>query len=287
MRIRIAVLIFLMVISVTQCKEIIGGYPVTPGSGEAGKADSFSPPSINDRTIRDYRDPSQYSSSPFKITRPTSNSNSNNNGADSVSTTTATMVFQMTGDVNGNGSFNEWKEVRDIAGLKAKQASNSANGSVLISNRMAVLKDLSGVGGGFVVSRDTVFFKGRSFLDRESYSNNGDLVQNRFRSGLIFKESIYFGSNSNASSYVLGYSMQNLTERKTTYDLTTKFVGTSSFLARFQNETEIAEDYAGQMEINTSLSNIKRYNRTLFADLWLPCYDCSGYDPDLSRQIVT
>ena len=232
---------------------------------------------INDRVLRDYRDPSQYSTPPYKIpTRPTTetpNTGDNTNDTGSLTSTTSTIVFEMTSDVNGNGSFNEWKAARDIAGLNTKEKSSSLNGNGVLSSRMAIFKDLSGLGAGFVVSRNSVFFEGRSYSDLESYSNNGNLIQNRFQSGNIYKDSTFFGSySSNSSSDEYNTSAWKVMQ--TSYDLTTRFVGTSSFSAHLQNETDIVEDYAGLMAINISLSDASRYNRTTTAEAWLPCNDC-------------
>jgi hypothetical protein len=276
MRACIIILIFLLVISASQSKEIAEGQSkrITGVSGTEGIG-SYN--NINDRVLRDYRDPSQYYTPPYKIPpRPTPkppNPSDDINNTGSLSSTTSTVVFEMTSDVNGNGSFNEWKAARDISGLKAKEKSSSFNGDGVLSSRMAIFRDLTGLGAGYVVSRNSVFFKGRSYSDLESYSNNANLIQNRFQSSTIYKDSTFFGSYSNNSSSD-EYDTSGWRVMKTSYDLTTQFEGTSSFSAHFQNETEIVEDYAGLMAINISLSDVRRYNRTATAESWLSCDDC-------------
>jgi hypothetical protein len=282
MRAWIIILIFLMVISATQSKEITSGKSIMGVSGGEGIGSyrDIKNNYINDRILRDYRDPSQYSiPTPNKRPTPkTTDPGDDTNDTGSFSSTTDTVVFEMTSDVNGNGSFNEWKAVQDIAGLKTKVKSSSVNGSGVLSSRLAIFKDLTGLGAGFVVSRNSVFFEGRSYRDLESYSNNGNLIQNRFQSGYIYKDSTFFGRySSNLSSDE--YNTSTWKFMQTSYDLTTRFVGTSSFSAHFRNETEmneteIVEDYAGMMAINISLSDAMRYNRTAVAEYWLPCDDC-------------
>ena len=281
MRAWIIILVFLLIISASHGTEITGGKSITGVTGTKGIG-SYNNinnirDNINDRVLRDYRDPSQYSTSPYKIPpRPTPkppNPSDDINDTGSLTSTTSTVVFEMTSDVNGNGSFNEWKAARDIAGLKTKEKSSSLNGIGVLSSRMAIFRDLTGLGAGFVVSRNSVFFEGRSYSDLESYSNNGNLIQNRFQSGNIYKDSTFFGSYSNISSSD-EYNTSAQKVMKTSYDLTTRFVGTSSFSAHLQNETEIAEDYAGLMAINISLSDARIYNRTATTESWLPCCNC-------------
>jgi len=280
MRASIVILIFLLVVSASQCADLTGGFDRTiSGTSDSkggGNSNIFDLSSINDRNIRDYRDPDQYITNPFKKpdrSTPIS-SNSGNESSDSESTsTTNSFTFEMTGDVNGNGSFNDWKAVQNVAGITTKQSSSSLQGNVLHTSRMAIYKDLATNGSGFVASRDTVSFEGKSYLDREAYSNNGDLIQNRFSSGIIQKDSIYFGNYLN-SVYT---DILNTTARKvmqTQYDLKAQFIGVSSFSALDGNESEIVQDYTGKMVINTSLLNVKRYNLTSAAEGWLPCYNC-------------
>ena len=280
MRAWIIILISLLIISASQGAEIImGGKSITgvTGTEGIGSYTNIKNNNINDRVIRDYRDPSQYSTPPYKIPpRPTPNPPNPGdyiNGTGSLSSTTSTVVFEMTSDVSGNGSFNEWKAARDIAGLKTKEKSSSLNGIGVLSSRMAIFRDVTGLGAGFVVSRNSVFFEGRSYSGLESYSNNGNLIRNRFKSKTIYKDSTFFGSYSNNSSSD-EYDSSAWKVVKTSYDLTTQFMGTSSFSAHFQNETEIEEDYSGLMAINISLSDVRRYNRTATAEAWLPCDDC-------------
>ena len=265
MRASIVILIFLLVVSASQCADITGGFDATisgtSNSKGGGTSNIFDLSSINDRNIRDYRDPGQYSTNPFKIPgRSTStppNSGNQSSSSDTSTSITNTFAFEMTGSVSGNGSFNDRKAVQNVAGITTKQSSNSLQGSVLHSSRMAIFQDLTSSGAGFVVSRDTVSFYGKSYLDRESYSNNGDLIQNRFSSSSIQKDSIYFGNYLN-SVYT---DILNTTARKvmqTQYDLQAKFIGESSFSARTENKSEIVQDYSGQMYINTSLLRIKR-----------------------------
>jgi len=283
MRACIIILIFLLVISASQSEEIAEGQrkSITGVSGTEGigSYSNIKDNNINDRILRDYRDPSQYSTPPYKIPpRPTPkppkpSDDTNDTGSLTSTSTTNTVVFEMTSDVNGNGSFNEWKAGRNIGGMKTKEKSSSVNGSGVLSSRMAIFGDLTGLGAGFIVSRNSIFFEGGSYSDHESYSNNGNLIQNRFQSGIIYKDSTFFGSySSNSSSDE--YDTSAWKGMQTSYDLTTRFVGTSSFSAHLQNETQIEEDYAGLMAINISLSDARRYNRTTTAEAWLPCDDC-------------
>jgi hypothetical protein len=208
MRACIIILIFLMVISASQSAEITDGQRKSitgvTGTEGIGSNNNIKNNNINDRVLRDYRDPSQYSTPPYKIpprlTPKPPTPVDDINGTGSLSSTTSTVVFEMTSDVNGNGSFNEWKAARDISGLKTKEKSSSLNGIGILSSRMVIFRDLSGLGAGFVVSRNSVFFEGKSYSDLESYSNNGNLIQNRFQSGKIYKDSTFFGSYSNNSS---------------------------------------------------------------------------------------
>ena len=281
MRAWIIILIFFLIISASRSAEITDGQrkSITGVSGTEGIG-SYSNTknnNINDKGLRDYRDPSQYSTTPYKIPpRPTPKPpkpGDDTNDTGNLSSTTSTVVFEMTSEVNGNGSFNEWKAARDIAGLKTKEKSSSISGNGVLSSRMAIFRDLTGLGAGFVVSRNSVFFEGRSYSDLESYSNNGNLIQNRLQSGNIYKDSTFFGSySSNSSSDEYNTSARKVMQ--TSYDLTTRFMGTSSFSAHLQNETEIVEDYAGQMAINISLSDARRYNQTATAEGWSPCCNC-------------
>ena len=290
MRAWIIIVIFLLVISASRgvVTPPAGGYKtsisgssgsqgsVTPGT--PGTPNSYSPPAINDRNIRNYRDPSQYSTNPFDISSGSGRRNTPTVGISNtgnITTITSSQVFEMTSEVDGNGSFNEYKAVQDAAGVNAKETSSSDEGNIVLSSRLAAYRDLSNnLGTGFVVSRNRVLFVGKSYLDQEGYCNNEDLIQNRVQSGSIYKDTIYYGSSSGVTSSNTGSSNSyNSSESQTSYSLTTKFVGAFDLLAHLRSQANIEENYAGQMAINISLSNLRTYNATSFTEDFLPCSD--------------
>jgi hypothetical protein len=287
MRAWIIIVIFLLIISASRgvVTPLAGGYKTSiSGSSDhkvseiPGTPNSYSPPAINDRNIRNYRDPSHIITSPFEIPSGSGRRNTPTVGISNtgnITTITSSQTFEMTSEVDGNGSINEYKAVQDAAGVNTKETSSSDEGNIVLSSRLAAYRDLSNnLGTGFVVSRNRVLFVGKSYLDQEGYCNNEDLIQNRVQSDSIYKDTIYFGSSSGAtSSDTYSPNAYNSSESQTSYSLTTKFVGAFDFSAHLRSETNIEENYAGQMAINTSLSSLRTYNATSFTEDFLPCAD--------------
>jgi len=171
--------------------------------------------------------------------------------------------------------------------LDAKQTSSATYGEFFISRRLLLISDKldfnrteSKKDGDlevtvreqwptYIASNDYVNFLGVGYRGRERYSNNGDLVQSKFESGDILKESIYVGGLDNA--LIKAYVSNNGTIEDALYNKTTKYSIEAEYAGIFNLNMHmlsdnavsvISEDYTGIMNIRMNMINRESFNES-------------------------
>jgi hypothetical protein len=232
-------------------------------------------------------DPSQYRSPATNVTPPPVPPEPDTELNWSSRRKTAPILFEMNGEVEGIGRFSEWREISEMAGLDAKQTSSATYGEFFISRRLLLISDKldfnrteSKKDGDlevtvreqwptYIASNDYVNFLGVGYRGRERYSNNGDLVQSKFESGDILKESIYVGGLDNA--LIKAYVSNNGTIEDALYNKTTKYSIEAEYAGIFNLNMHmlsdnavsvISEDYTGIMNIRMNMINRESFNES-------------------------
>ncbi|HOV51322.1 MAG TPA: hypothetical protein PKV83_00145 [Methanothrix sp.] len=288
-----AVIVLLLILEVASgYTEIQGEEQMnqSQGSDEVGR-----PIIISYRNpIGGYRDPSQYSSPSVKFVHPTHNQsnpvepyeNGTTIGMLLPTVRNSSTFFSMSSDVEGRGSFNEYKTAYDIMGLVSKKTSSAINGE-LRSNDVMLFKSLAGeynlsqtqsgnstnifLNGSvptIVFSQSYSWFLGDSYREKNSYFNNGDLIRDSYTGGAIRKNTTYFSGLDDI--YVLAnvtpsqLSKATYINSSTIYVVDTRFVGISSFeLASPKRDLFISQDYTGEIALNRrmKLENYSTFQR--------------------------
>lgn len=196
----------------------------------------------------------------------------------------ASILFEMAGEVNGEGSFKEYRSINDIAGLNSKQTSSASYGNMILSRRLLVISDQLNYSSTedrspghlavtvreewptYISTRDYVDFLGINYRGREIYSNNGDLIKTNFVSGKVTKDSIYIGGLDNA--LLKANVSSNATEvgalynKSSSYSIDARYIGSYNINMDILNNGRkkyITENYIGDMKINMKLLNQERF----------------------------
>jgi len=185
-------------------------------------------------------------------------SNNNSIAFISGSTSSSPLVFEMTSEVKGTGSFSQLSKL--IRGnLIAGQAAKADYGDLNQSSKTELASDQSSsdtsASQEAVVSlKGGVAFNGNSYSERNSFANGPDIVHDSFEAGSINKSSTYFSwyyNNLGTDNSDNPYSQLN---RSTIYDIGARFVGSSRFNAKLNNSV-LANDYIGYMALYRRLES--------------------------------
>lgn len=274
----------LLLIGCSDSVQVTGGDSVkVTGEGEHGVTNQAptlreGPYIINARSpTGGYRDPSKYQSPPVNFPSP--------NGPVTPSPTTTTssgaslfvpgseFYMIMDGSVTGEGYHSNRDAVDNGRGLNVKESSSAIYGNLSLASEFIIsIQADSGINSTSVLSRRTLSFDGKSYEELERCSNNGDYFQNRLVSGAVRKDELLAASLVNTTnSATTGFYRSD-----TGYKMDSKFSGTYSSTARFQNTSEISDYYAGRLQITRIIHGRENYTFTCPADSplclgeWLP-----------------
>ena len=247
-----------------------------------------------------YRDPSQYDSPPVIITPPPPlPPHDNQTGLNWTTDLNRTRPyhFEMTSEVHGTGGYSQWRSIKDVTGLRAKHTSAATYGDLNLSDTLVLIGEevdytiqsnensnltLKEKIPTALLSMNSVEFFGIFYRERDTFWNNGDYIQNSFTSGAIRKDSTSVGTLDDILSRVNATSGETIEDslynKSTIYILDTRYVGASSFTARFPNLncSEISEDYTGRIALNRRLMNEEKFCQPGSDEKWLSCcLNCS------------
>jgi hypothetical protein len=278
-------LLLLCLILVGECYNLPGGENIAiTGQGSAG-TDSSPPVYDYPKTTVITRDPAKYIVPSINIikTTPEANPSSEGNNASGLSSATPTMVFTMTSDVAGMGSFAVRSNLdgHDKEDYKAFQTISAKYGNLTQSREMRFAEaeqtgsDLS-YSLASIDTQDSIKFYGQSYSDISRFQNKDDLIQENLKSGAISKASRFI-SQYYAQVSLADNGTKKLYNNYTVYNIDTRFVG-SSDLHAITNGTEIRQSYIGQIALERKIASQFMANETLLDDEWLPsCY--LSYEP--------
>jgi len=192
--------------------------------------------------------------------------------------------FETTGEVQGSGSFSEWRRIGEMAGVDAKQTSSATDGELLSSSRLLLISDklnytrtdernaesfdvtVEEQWPTYIASNDYVNFVGIGYRESERYSNNGDMIQSKFESGNILKESRYIGGLDNAlieaNVSSNGTAVKALYNKTTEYNIYANYIGILNLNMRDKDIKEISEDYMGIMNVSINMMNRESFNKS-------------------------
>lgn len=283
-------LLFLVVVSgaesITGGKEtVIIGQAKSEGTPPADL--SIYNYNIIEDPISAYRDPGQYSSVPVDVRQFIEDRDKDKERTPidiNRSMKNPGVVFQMSGEVLGVGSFSEYRSLDGGTDLKSKRISSSGLGNLSVADDLTLMREtLTDRKFGLILSNKEAFFFGRSYREQDSYRNDQDFLRNSLVSGTILKESNYVGvfeegvySQDNGTAY-------NLTDRFSRYTLNTRFVGSYDLLATSNNGTEMREQYIGQIAINSNMESRKTIFEEKIDSQWLSCY---SEEPEVGEECL-
>jgi len=268
-------ILFLGFILIGECYDLHGGdNKVVIGLGSDGTASSPPVYSYPKNTIIT-RDPSNYVVPVITLPQSTSTDSTSTDGSNLSGSGIGTMMFTMTSDVAGTGSFAVRSKLDGQENdYKAYQSISAKYGILTQSRKMRFAEDEEtstelNYTLAKIDSQDSIKFFGRSYSDISKFQNKNDLIQEFMRAGAISKTSQF-------SSQYLQLSLDNANDTKTlynnytAYNIDTRFVG-SSDLHAITNGTEIMQSYIGQIALTRKISSQFMGNDTFLDDYWLPC----------------
>lgn len=277
------VLGLLLLIGCSDSVQVTGGDSVkVTGEGEHGVTNQAptlreGPYIINARSPTDgYRDPSTYQSPPVNFPSPGPEplppATTTSSGASLFGPGSAFYMI-MDGSVTGVGYHSNRDTVDNGKGLNVKQSSSAIYGNLSLASEFIISSQSdSSINSTSVVSRRTLTFDGKDYEELERCFNNGDYIQNRLVSGAVRKDEVLAASLENTTnSATTGFY-----RRDTGYKMDSRFSGTYSSTARFQNTSEISDYYAGRLQITRIIHGRENYTITCPTDSppclgeWLP-----------------
>jgi len=171
-----------------------------------------------------------------------------------------------------------------MAGVDAKQTSSATDGELLSSSRLLLISDklnytrtdernaesfdvtVEEQWPTYIASNDYVNFVGIGYRESERYSNNGDMIQSKFESGNILKESRYIGGLDNAlieaNVSSNGTAVKALYNKTTEYNIYANYIGILNLNMRDKDIKEISEDYMGIMNVSINMMNRESFNKS-------------------------
>lgn len=267
----IALSVLTIISSCTQ-REIEGGYTInTSGGSQNGPLPSG--PGISNQPGPGLWDPSRYNIPYVKLTNPGQEpGRSSIVSLGNLQSVSEGFSFDMTGDVEGAGIFNEWRTIENIMGAQIKQTSNADSGNVTLRRHdysASDTYDKNSIGNLFTQSY--VAFGGHWYQEREKYLDNKGYIINSFKAGALVKESTYqnFASDTISDN---DYD-KNVTEVTTlrNYNLSARLLGINNFESRSPNAPAIVEDYIGVYTIQRHLNYKNTSIHRVITDSWIPC----------------
>lgn len=227
------------------------------------------PLDVRNNPIKDYGDPSRLSSPFSRIPDHKDNDHETDTTSDTSLDTgkAAVITFSMNSEVRGDGGFVEWRSFNNGDEMKAKQTSSAIYGNLDYTRNLLLLRqNVVGDEIKFISSENSITFFGNYYRELDAYLNEGDYIQDYFRSGAITKDSTHI-------SLLTRYNSTNSTnyDKLTKHSTDTRFVGQSSFCAKFSNMScsEISETYLGQIDLNRDLENREKSENSTSNKNWL------------------
>lgn len=243
------------------------------------------------------RDPSQYRSPASNFTPPNPvNNNSSGLGLNwSANRNSYPIIFDSRSSVSGTGRFSTYRAMEEKTGVAAKQVSSANYGVASLSSWITLTSDvinntidyanisnhtyitIDEVKPTYIISFDNTQFSGVLFRERESYSNNGDLIESKITSGQIAKESRLINGLDNA--FFRGDITKNRTivrglfNKTMDYSLAANYVGVLSLSSRSggSNHAEVTQEYVGIMNLSSHQRIQEIFKRINETDSWLNC----------------
>ncbi len=263
----------------------INGTESEDSSGEGALPPSYNPPSANNT------DPDTINRVPNYITPPVNTtiepgSDEQDDEADEIAKKKASerestlFNFEMSGFVKGNGSYNEWRSMKDSGGGKVKQYSGAQEGELELERLdMAVGEADTYYSSWAMLTRSYVRFIGDQYRERDLYTSQGEYIRESYQTEAIRKQSNYIDFREFVlPEHEWGVPDEWRTNITKTYSMDVRYVGTGSFSSKFANSSATSDYYSGQFSISRRLSSYNTYRLWQDNSTWAPCCNWSAAD---------
>jgi len=263
----------------------INGTESEDSSGEGALPPSYNPPSANNT------DPDTINRVPNYITPPVNTtiepgSDEQDDEADEIAKKKASerestlFNFEMSGFVKGNGSYNEWRSMKDSGGGKVKQYSGAQEGELELERLdMAVGEADTYYSSWAMLTRSYVRFIGDQYRERDLYTSQGEYIKESYQTEAIRKQSNYIDFREFVlPEHEWGVPDEWRTNITKTYSMDVRYVGTGSFSSKFSNSSATSDYYSGQFSISRRLSSYNTYRLWQDNSTWAPCCNWSAAD---------
>jgi len=238
----------------------------------------------------------------------------------SIERSTRDLSCHITGSVSGYGSFSKLTHIQNFVGIESRELSSSSSGNLSYDEILMLQSSEGPVAVGTKLKSESIesindilididerwptrfanykkiSYLGPGIRTRESYLNNGDVVETSIDSWRLTKESAYQAhinrtvTSVNITADDVGESISS--NRSSRYGLALETIGSSTRLdvMRLDESGEpklrISQDYLGEERMNLNITMCDYVPSTEEENNWLECCRAGEAGKDLENSLT-